>query len=261
MFAASMSYFAMMAVVPFCLFVMTIFGYLLGQYPEFYHFFLSRLMNLFPEVTKELTQDISKLISYQGIGKVSLVLYGLLSYQAFASYEAALHAIFKVKKKRGFIFSLFISLLVVTMIIALLIISFAASSIIPILKLFSPFLPGLKISEMAQLIIRFVLPFMLVLFTATMLYILIPRTRVTFFNAFSGEVFTTIFLEIAKYVFTWYVSSVVELGKIYGPLTAFFSFLLWVFYSSSIFLIGAEIVHNLGAERKSGMRYDPKKSI
>ena len=57
-------------------------------------------------------------------------------------------------------------------------------------------------------------------------------------------------LEVAKHIFTWYVRSVVELGKIYGPLTAFISFLLWVFYSSSIFLIGAEIVHNSGISRK-----------
>ena len=250
MFASSMSYFTMMAIVPFCLFLITLFGYLLGHYPEFYKFFLSRLMNLFPEVTKEITQDISKLISFQGIGKVGLVLYGFLSYQVFASYESALNAIFKVKKKRKFIISVCISLSVVTLIIALLLISFAAASIIPLVKALSPFFPGLKIGKITQFIIRFILPFVLILFVVIMLYILIPKTRVNFFDAFKGAMFTTIFLEIAKHIFTWYVSTVVELGKIYGPLTAFISFLLWVFYSSSIFLIGAEIVYHSGITRK-----------
>jgi len=250
MLAASMSYFTMMAIVPFCLFVITLFGYLLGHYPEFYKFFLSRLMNFFPEVTREISQDISKLISFKGLGKVGLVLYGLLSYQVFASYESALNAIFKVKKKRRFIFSVLISLSVVTLIIALLLMSFAATSIIPLLKALSPFLPGLKIGKITQFIIRFILPFIMVLFIMTMLYILIPKTRITFSDAFRGAIFTTVFLEIAKHIFTWYVISVVELGKIYGPLTAFFSFLLWVFYSSSIFLIGAEIVHNSVTARK-----------
>ncbi len=250
MFAASMSYFTMMAIVPFCLFLVTLFGYVLGHYPEFYRFFLSRLMHLFPEVTREMTQDITKLISFQGIGKVGLVLYGLLSYQVFASYEAALNAIFKVKKKRRFIFSLFVSLTVVTLILALLIISFSATSLMPLLKLLTPFLPGLKIGTITQFIIRFILPFILVLFVVIMLYIIIPKTRVSFSDSFKGALFTTIFLELAKHLFTWYVRSVVELGKIYGPLTAFISFLLWVFYSSSIFLIGAEIVHNSGISRK-----------
>jgi membrane protein len=250
MHAASMSYFTMMAIVPFCLFIITLFGYLLGHYPEFYTFILNRLMNLFPDVTKEITQDISKLISFKGIGKVGLVLYGLLSYQVFASYEKSLNAIFKVAKKRRFIFSVLISLLVVTVIIALLLLSFAATSIIPLLKVFSPFLPILKIGKITQFIIRFILPFILVLFTVTMLYVLIPRTTVRFADSFRGALFTTLFLEIAKHLFTWYVRSVVELGKIYGPLTAFISFLLWMFYSSSIFLIGAEIVHNSNRARR-----------
>ena len=250
MFAAAMSYFTMLAIVPFCLFIVTLFGYLLWHYPEFYRYFLSRIMNLFPEVTKEITEDISKLISFKGIGKVGLLLYGLLSYRVFASYESALHAIFKIKKKRRFIFSVLISLSVVTLIIALLMVSFAATSIVPLLKALSPFLPGLKIGKITQFIIRFILPFILVLFVVTMLYILIPKTRVIFLDSFKGALFTTIFLEIAKHIFTWYVRSVAELGKIYGPLTAVISFLLWVFYSSSIFLIGAEIVHNSGIARK-----------
>lgn len=250
-FAAAMSYFTMMAIVPFCLFIITLFGHFLGHYPEFYKYFLSRLMNFFPEVTREITQDITKLITFKGIGKVGLLLYGVLSYQVFASYESALNAIFKVKTKRRFIFSVLIALLVVTLIIALLMMSFAASSIVPLLKTLSPFFPGLKLGKITQFIIRFVLPFMLVLFTVTVLYLLVPKKKIYLIDSFNGAIFTTIFLEIAKHLFTWYVSSVVELGKIYGPLTAFISFLLWVFYSSSIFLIGAEIVHISGIAKKA----------
>ena len=129
--------------------------------------------------------------------------------------------------------------------------SFAASSIVPLLKTLSPFLPGLKIGKITQFIIRFILPFILVLLTVTILYLLIPKKKINLIDSFRGALFTTIFLEIAKHAFTWYVSSVVELGKIYGPLTAFISFLLWMFYSSSIFLIGAEIVHISGMTRKA----------
>lgn len=41
-----------------------------------------------------------------------------------------------------------------------------------------------------------------------------------------------------------------RLGTIYGPLSAFMIFLLWVFYSSCIFLVGAKFVHNLGEQQK-----------
>jgi membrane protein len=91
---------------------------------------------------------------------------------------------------------------------------------------------------------------MLVLLTVTMLYILLPKTKVQIRDSLSGALFTAVFWEIAKHIFTWYVSSFAQLGKIYGPLTAFISFLLWIFYASAIFLVGAEIVHNAGIVRK-----------
>ena len=48
MFAAAMSYFTMMAIVPFCLFVITLFGYFLGHYPDFYKFFPAQAHEPFP---------------------------------------------------------------------------------------------------------------------------------------------------------------------------------------------------------------------
>ncbi len=249
--AGSMSYFSMMALVPFCLFLITLFGHYLGNYPDFYGFFISKLAGLFPDATRAITDEILKLISYKGLGKFSLILYGVLSYQLFASIENSMNVIFKVEKKRNFIFSLLISLAVVTLIIALLIISFAAASVIPLFEAFNPALPVIKIGKIAEFIIRFVLPFILVLITVTVMYIMLPKAKVGFSNAFKGAIFTTVFFEIAKHVFTWYVGAVVHFGKIYGPLSAFVVFLLWVFYSSGIFLIGAEIVHNLANSKKN----------
>ena len=100
MLAGSMSYFTMMAIVPFFLFLITLFGYFLGHYPEFYKFIIAKMVNLFPDVTNEITHDISKLISYKGIGKFSIILYGLLSYPLFSSFQKALNVVFKIKKKR-----------------------------------------------------------------------------------------------------------------------------------------------------------------
>jgi len=249
--AASISYFTMMALFPFCLFLITLFGYFLGQHPEFYNFFLNRLVSLFPSVTSEITNEILKLISHRGIGKIGLFLYGFLSYSVFGSIEHALNIIFKVTKKRTPIVSVMLSLIVVTFIMALIILSFVAASAIPLLGVIKPVLPLLRIGKMTGFFIRFVLPFVMVLSTVTAIYRLLPKAKVELSNAFKGALFTTVFLEIAKHVFTWYVVAIVHFGKIYGPLTAFVLFLLWMFYSSNIFLIGAEIVRNLGAFKKS----------
>lgn len=251
MLSASISFFAMMAIVPFCLFLITIFGYFLGEDKEFYQFFSSKLVSFFPAITSQITTELKNLITYKGLGKFSLILYGFLSYELFSSLEAAVQVIFKIKVRRSFIVSLILSVIVVTLIIAFLLISFSATSTISILQTFKKFFPGLEISEITGFFIRFVVPLLLVFLNVATLYVLLPRRMVRITHALSGAVFTAIFLEAAKHLFTLYVVNVFSLGTIYGPLSAFVIFLLWAFYSSCIFLIGAEVVHNLGSTEGS----------
>jgi membrane protein len=250
MLAGSISYFTMMALVPFCLFLVTIFGYLLGHYYGFYQSFSSKLTSFFPAITSGITKELEKLIAFKGIGTFSIVLYGILSYQVFSSLENALNVVFKVKKRRNFFWSIILSLIIITLIIVIILFSFIATSFIPLLKALKPTFPQLQIGMITRFLIRYVVPFFIVLFTVTVLYILLPKCKVKTIHAFFGALFTTIFLEIAKHLFTWYVGSVVKYGTIYGSLTAFIIFLLWVFYSSCIFLIGAEIVHHQGQFKK-----------
>ncbi len=249
MLAGSLSYFSMMTIVPFCLFLVAIFGYFLGGERQFYHFLSARLISYFPSVTHGITEELGRIITYKGIGKLSLLLYGLLSYGLFTSLEAATNAIFKLKVKRSFVVSLFFSLVVITSLIAFFLVSFAATSMISMLTPVQGFLPGLKIGRISGFFIRFVVPFLIMFVTVAMLYKLLPKRRVKTADALSGALFTTILLEVAKHLFTLYVLNVFKLGTIYGPLSAFVIFLLWVFYSASIFLIGAEVVHNLEGKR------------
>jgi membrane protein len=245
MLAGSLSYFTMMALVPFCLFLITLLGYLLGHYHGLYQFFFKKLISFFPDITFGITKELEKLITFKGIGTFSLVLYGVLSYQVFASMENALNVIFKVKKKRAFFWSIIISLILVTFIIVIILVSFMATSLIPLLKALKPFFPELRIGLITGFLIQYVVPFFMLLVTIAILYFFLPKDRVQTAHAFIGAIFTTVFLEFAKHLFTWYVGMFLKFGTIYGSLTAFVMFLLWVFYSSCIFLIGAEIVHNL----------------
>ena len=140
--------------------------------------------------------------------------------------------------------------MIITLIIALLIISFGATSAISMLKFLTKFFPKLVIKTITKILIGFVIPLFLVSLIATSVYILLPKVRVKIPNALIGGLFTALFLETAKHLFTFYVAlRLPHLGSIYGPLSAFVIFVLWVFYSASIFLIGGEVVHNLGSSK------------
>jgi membrane protein len=245
MLAGSISYFSMMAIIPFCLLLVTIFGYFLGRHNELLGFFLSKLISFFPDITHGITNEMKKIISYKGIGPLTFVAYGLLSYQLFASLEKAVNIIFKTRAGRHPLISIILSVLIITLIIIFIVASFAATYAISMLKELRDLLPGVHVGNITAFLIGVVVPLILLFLTATALYVLLPRKKVKLPNAFSGALFTAVFMEAAKHLFTVYVVRVAKLGTIYGPLSAFIIFLLWVFCSSCVFLIGARIVYRL----------------
>ena len=250
MLAASISYFSMMAVLPFCLFLIAIFTYFLGHDEAFFNFFNAKLLNFFPKAAQQIARELRDALSYRGIGTFTFIAYGLMSYQLYSSLESAINVVFKVKDKRSFISHLLISLFLITLLIIFFLLSFGASSTISVLNTFKNDIPGLQIHVITSFIIKYIVPFILAFVTISTLYIILPKRRIRWRNALAGALFATVFHEGAKHIFTFYVVKVVKLGTVYGPLSAFIIVLLWGFYSSCIFLIGAETVHNLEVRKK-----------
>jgi membrane protein len=250
MLAASISYFSMMAVLPFCLFLIAIFTYFLGHDEAFFNFFTAKLLNFFPKAAQQIARELRDALSYRGIGTFTFIAYGLMSYQLYSSLESAINVVFKVKDKRSFISHLLISLFLITLLIIFFLLSFGASSTISVLNTFKNDIPGLQIHAITSFIIKYIVPFILAFVTISTLYIILPKRKIRWRNALAGALFATVFHEGAKHIFTFYVVKVVKLGTVYGPLSAFIIFLLWGFYSSCIFLIGAETVHNLEVRKK-----------
>jgi membrane protein len=250
MFSASISYFFIVTIVPLCLFIVTIFGYILGGNSGFFEFFVEKLIGLFPDITSGITEELRKLIMFKGLGKISLLLYAILSFQLYVAINKSLEAVFKVRRERSTLGAMFFSIVVSALLVCLLLVSFALTSIVPLLNTLRTYLPGFEIGMITAVLIRYVIPLLIVQFAAIIIYIIVPNSKVRFVHAFWGGLFTALMLEVAKHLFTWYVGSVISLGTIYGSLAAFVMFLLWIFYSSAIFLIGGEIVHNLGEDAR-----------
>lgn len=244
--AGSIAYFFLMSFVPFCLFLIAIFGYFLGENEEFYKFFSARLMRFFPAVTSEVSSGLASIVTYRKTGIFTLIIYAYFSYLLYHSVESSIHVIFQEKIKRARFISIIMSFFIITLIAVLITISFAATSVIQMLKRMIMDSAGLQIGLITGFLIRFVIPVFLVFIIATFLYMLLPVRKTALRYALWGGFFTAIFLEAARHFFTLYVVNVAsKIGAIYGSLSSVVIFLLWVFYAACIFLIGAEIVKNL----------------
>ncbi|HMK44572.1 MAG TPA: YihY/virulence factor BrkB family protein [Dissulfurispiraceae bacterium] len=245
MLAGSLSYFFMMAVIPFSLFLIAMIGYFLGSRDDIARFLVGKLVAFFPSVTHEITDEFRRLISLKKtLGSFSAILYGFLSFQLYMALQNALAVVFKITTQRPFLIALLLAIFVVTLVMFLVLVSFGATTLVLMLRILRQSFPELQLGGVASLLVSYAIPFVLVLLTTAGIYKIFPHRMIRMSHAFCGALFTTLFLEIAKHLFTFYVSDVMHLGTMYGPLSAFIMFLLWVFYSWCIFLLGAEIVHN-----------------
>jgi membrane protein len=244
--AGSIAYFFLLSFVPFCLLLIAIFGYFIGENKEFYEFFSARAMRFFPAATAGISRGLAAIVTYRKIGVYSVAIYAYFSFLLYKSLESAIHGIFREKAKRSQLISIVMSFLIISLIAGFIIVSFAVTSIIQMLNLMITDFIGLPLGVAESFLIRFAIPIFLVFVTAAVLYALLPVRKVALHNALCGGFFTAIFLEAARHLFTIYVVSVAtEFGTIYGPLSSFVIFLLWVYYAACIFLIGAEIVCTL----------------
>jgi membrane protein len=218
---------------------------MLGGNQELYHFLLSKLINFFPAVTSGITNELRNIITYRGISLITFFIYGFLALQLFYSVEHAMNVIFKVPKKRHFLLSLFWTIFIVTLVIIFWLLSFTVSSVAGVFRHYPLNMFGIRLGYEAAIILKYVAPFVLVLLTFTAVYKIVPQVKISLKDAFLGSLLVTILWELAKHFFTWSVRNIAYIGTIYGSLTTFILFLLWMYYLSCIFLLGGEFVNSL----------------
>jgi len=254
--AASMSFYIIMAIVPFSLFLITVIGFIMGENTELRNFIVGKIIEVFPDITREITDEIANLVTYRGIGIFGFIVYAYLSFQLLKSVEYALNSVLKIEDRRAIHHSIFVSIGIITLIIIIFLFSFSATTIVIVPPFLRKYIPEFEISIISGIFIKFIIPFFLMWLVITLLYFFLPVRRPRFVSAMKSSFFVGIMLEFAKHLFTWYIGNVSKLGHIYGPLTAFIIFFLWIYYSSCIFLLGGEMINVLGKKEEEEV-YEP----
>ena len=90
--------------------------------------------------------------------------------------------------------------------------------------------------------------------SALMLYLgyrYLPRRRIRAGSALAGAVLASLLWEIAKRLFRLYVRNVAFYGQIYGPLGVLVAFVMFVYYTCVVFVLGACYVASMESRRRS----------
>ena len=240
--AAALTYTTLFSVVP----VMTVTFVMLAAVPAFrdlsdpiqafiFHNFVPSAGAQMQQYLREFSSQARELT---WIGVCMLMVTALLTLH---TVEGAFNHIWRAPRVRRHMSSFLLYWAILSLGPLLLGAGFAASTYVTSLELLSGphALPG------AATLLKLV-PLLSGIAAFTLVYAAVPNTRVPFRHALFGGCFTALLFEAAKALFALYVRLFPSYELIYGAFSAVPLFLLWIYFSWLIVLLGAELTCHLG---------------
>ncbi|MEN6519897.1 MAG: YihY/virulence factor BrkB family protein [Armatimonadota bacterium] len=246
--AAAISFFIFMSLVPLLLLAVASLGFFFRSEQHAYDFVTNLVRSYSPAIADESGPGIRFILediirgsgAATGIGIIFLFWSGS---QAFMNLEKIINLSWNTTP-RGYLKSGLVSILLLIAVGVLLLLSFLITTAANALLAHNITIFGRNLNEAFGIAWRFLsllLPLALSIGTFTMIYKIMPNTRVPLRTAFVGGLVAGLLWEAAKQVFSWYVTNFANYSAVYGSLASLILLLLWIYYSSIITLLGAHL--------------------
>ncbi len=253
--ASSLAYTTLLALVP----LLTVMFSFLGGLPVFENvgetiqtYIFNNFVPAFGETVLEYLRSFSRQASQLTVTGVAFLF--VIALMLMATIDNALNSIWHIRSQRNPIARFLVYWAILTMGPILLGIGMFSTSYILSLPALSDMDTGFGLKER----LLSWLPFITTSIAFTILYILIPNCFVLRRHAIIGGVIAAVLFELAKYGFGFYVRAMTGFQTIYGALSVIPMFLIWIYTSWVVLLLGAHITYCLSAFRleleKRGMK-------
>jgi len=231
----------LLCLIPMSLLLLAIVGtYLYSDREVLNHirrYFENAVPSLDPRIMRNILRIIRdrKIVGILGIG-------GLIwtSTWVFSSLRTAFNMIFRVEKDRGILQGKAIDLFMILLAGIFLLMSMIFTSGISFLQS-NRFSHLLAMGQTLRFILKYIIPFLFTFWMCFLIYKIIPNRKIYFKTAFQASLFTSLLWEVSKQLFGWYVQHLGRFSMVYGSLSTLAIFFLWVYYSSTILLLGGEV--------------------
>jgi len=236
--AAALSYTTLLALVPLItvafsmLSVFPVFEQWSGAFEDFmYRNFVPAAGDIVRENLTRFTQQAGKLTA---VGLIVLLFSALF---LLATVEDNFNDIWRVHKGRSVFQRLLVYWAVISLGPLLIVASLSVSSYV----LSLPFLPDQKTYQGFMSNFLPVLPFVLEIIAFVLFFMAMPNCSVRFRDALAGGIVAAVLFECAKKGFAIYVLNFRSYEVIYGALATIPIFLIWIYLSWLMVLIGAHV--------------------
>ncbi|HIP53541.1 MAG TPA: virulence factor BrkB family protein [Chromatiales bacterium] len=244
--AAALSYTTLLSLVP----LMTVTLAIFSAFPvservsqEVQDFVFQNFVPTSGELVQSYLQEFAAKASHlTGVGSAFLLVVALL---LMSNIDRSINSIWHVKKKRSPLNTFMVYWAILSLGPILMGISVALTSYIVSL----PFFAGAAETVAIRSTLLAVLPLLVSVVAFTLLYLVVPNRRVPMRHAVAGGVVAAVLFEVAKRSFALYVTYFPTYEAIYGAMAMVPIFLIWLYLSWSVTLLGAEFTHCLGIYR------------
>jgi membrane protein len=259
--AASVAFFALMSLAPALSVLVSVFG--LVADPHNLAARLDGLLELLPQAARELVVEQAVRLTAQPSGVISvklLVSLALAIWSANAAIKAlfdALNVIYDETEKRSFLRLNFISLFVTFSAAIFMAFAISAITLAPIALNFLPFASKLTF---AIQYLRWPAFYTIAVVAIAILYWIGPsRARPRFVWVLPGAALAAAFWALVSWAFSFYVANFANYQATYGSLAAVIIFMTWLWASSIVILLGAELNSELERQTARDTTRGPKK--
>ena len=247
--ASGIAFNVLINLIPLILLLLAVVGtYLYNDQAVLDHlraYFRDMLPALDPKFMKFVTDIIQTRHIVGIIGFIGLLWFSTF---VFGSLRIAFDIVFRVKKSRKFLPGIGVDLLMILLAGVLLFVSMFLSSAMAALQNIRGPVP-VVIGPAVQWLLKYALPFVLTLCLFFLIYKILPFKKVYLKSALQAALVASLLWELAKHLFTWYVVHVAQYSVLYGKLNALVLFVLWVYYSSAVVVLGGEFAYLLEENR------------
>jgi membrane protein len=248
--SAGIAFNLLINLIPFILLLLALVGTVLYNDQEVLNHIHNYFKEVAPALDPKITSNLMDVIqNRQIVGILGFV--GLLWFSTwvFSSLRVALNIVFRTEKSRRMLRGIAVDLLMILLVGILLLVSMILSSVVAFLPGYQGRIP-VAIGPTIQWILKYLLPFFLTVCMFFLIYQIIPNKRVHFLSALQAALFSGVLWELAKHLFTWYVVHLATYSFFYGSLSTLIILILWVYYSSTILIVGGEFAYFLEEDRQ-----------
>ncbi len=237
--AAGLSFYVLICLIPLLFLIVSLAGFILSSETASRQI-VNQLAPIMPVYRNEIARTLIRIADTRTLsGILGTVILILFSTQLFAATRLVLNRILGVRGRsfwRGMLFDIAMILVLGILLLA----TIAATAVLGWFKtfVFRPAgVPGQWVEWMSV---------GLGLASATAMFFVIyrffPYRRIFWGPAVAGALLASVLWEVAKQLFRLYIVTVGLYDQIYGPLGVLVAFVMFVYYSAIVFVLGAEYV-------------------